>query len=61
MVCTKRYKKIMENYSNFEIGFRHFTNGTNRSGIIDKGRTWGINQNGNYKIDCRFNKGTIKK
>lgn len=40
------------------LGFSaFFLNRTNRSGIIkDAGVIGGLNQNGNYKIDCRFNR-----
>lgn len=59
----KNVRKHMENYSNLDIGFSTFyLNRTNRSGIIDKaGPIGGINQNGNYKIDCRFNKEELIK
>ena len=41
----------------FELGFStFFLNRTNRSGILDGGIIGGINQNGMYKINCRFNK-----
>jgi len=33
-----------------------FLNRTNRSGIINAGVIGGLAQNGNYKLDCRFNK-----
>lgn len=33
-----------------------YLNRTNRSGILDGGVIGGLNQNGNYKLDCRFNK-----
>ncbi|WP_083325139.1 DNA adenine methylase [Achromobacter xylosoxidans] len=33
-----------------------FLNRTNRSGILDGGVIGGLDQKGNYKIDCRFNK-----
>ena len=36
-----------------------FLNRTNRSGIIKAGAIGGKSQNGNYKIDCRFNKEKI--
>ncbi len=40
-----------------ELGFStFFLNRTNRSGIINAGVIGGIEQKGNYKIDCRFNK-----
>lgn len=38
-----------------------FLNRTNRSGIIKAGVIGGINQNGKYKIDCRFTKSTLIK
>lgn len=45
-------------HSDLEVGFAtFFLNRTNRSGIIDKaGPIGGLAQNGNYLIDCRFNK-----
>ncbi len=54
----KRVRENLNDYSELEIGFStFFLNRTNRSGIIDKaGPIGGINQNGNYSIDCRFNK-----
>ena len=36
-----------------------FLNRTNRSGIIKAGVIGGLQQNGNYKLDCRFNKERI--
>ncbi|MCG8541129.1 MAG: DNA adenine methylase [Clostridia bacterium] len=40
-----------------ELGFStFFLNRTNRSGIIKAGVIGGLNQSGNYKMDCRFNK-----
>jgi DNA adenine methylase len=40
-----------------DLGFStFFLNRTNRSGIINGGAIGGINQSGNYLIDCRFNK-----
>lgn len=39
------------------LGFStFFLNRTNRSGIIKAGVIGGLNQKGNYKLDCRFNK-----
>ena len=44
----------------FYLGFSTlFLNRTNRSGIISAGVMGGINQDGNYLIDCRFNKSDI--
>ncbi len=56
-----RQKQIRENVDDFdrlEVGFStFFLNRTNRSGIIDKaGPIGGMEQTGNYPIDCRFNK-----
>jgi DNA adenine methylase len=40
-----------------DLGFStFFLNRTSRSGIINGGAIGGINQTGNYLIDCRFNK-----
>jgi DNA adenine methylase len=46
-----------EQESLLSLGFStFFLNRTNRSGIINAGVIGGINQNGTYKIDARFNK-----
>ena len=49
---------ILDTHSSLEIGFStFFLNRTNRSGIIDKaGPIGGLSQQGDYPIDCRFNK-----
>lgn len=54
----KVIREQMNTYSGLEIGFStFFLNRTNRSGIIDKaGPIGGMNQEGTYSIDCRFNK-----
>lgn len=40
-----------------DLGFStFFLNRTNRSGIIDGGVIGGVGQEGNYPIDCRFNR-----
>lgn len=40
-----------------KLGFAtFFLNRTNRSGIIKAGVIGGLDQTGNYKLDCRFNK-----
>ncbi|MGB2580420.1 MAG: DNA adenine methylase, partial [Minisyncoccia bacterium] len=40
-----------------ELGFStFFLNRTNRSGVINGGVIGGLEQKGNFKIDCRFNK-----
>ena len=48
----------MDSYNSLEIGFStFFLNRTNRSGIIDKaGPIGGFSQQGDYPINCRFNK-----
>lgn len=47
--------------SSFDLAFSSFfLNRTNRSGIILKaGMIGGVKQDGNYKIDCRFNKKSL--
>lgn len=59
----KNIRKNLTDYSILEIGFStFFLNRTNRSGIIDKaGPIGGFKQNGNYLIDCRFNKESLIK
>lgn len=56
----KYQKKIYMNqkeYNKLQIGFATFyLNRCNRSGIIMAGPIGGKNQNGKYKMDCRFNK-----
>lgn len=54
-------QKIIQNnpdsYSSLEIGFStFFLNRANRSGILKAGVIGGRNQEGNWKIDARFNK-----
>lgn len=55
-----KQKKIQQNKEKaglLELGFStFFLNRTNRSGIINGGVIGGVEQLGNYKIDCRFNK-----
>jgi len=53
------YKRY-ECFSQLEIGFSTlFLNRCNRSGILNAGPIGGKDQNGNYKIDVRFNKRDI--
>lgn len=54
----KEIRENIRNHSSLEVGFStFFLNRTNRSGIIDKaGPIGGFDQQGNYPIDCRFNK-----
>lgn len=56
----KEMQKNKENVPLLELGFSTlFLNRTNRSGIISAGVIGGKNQNGNYKMDCRFNKNQL--
>lgn len=59
----KLQKSIQENKNKateFELAFSTlFLNRTNRSGIISAGPIGGYEQNGNYLMDCRFNKNNI--
>jgi len=50
-----------EHFSDFDLAFSSFfLNRTNRSGIILKaGMIGGLKQEGNYKIDCRYNKKSL--
>lgn len=56
----RKQKAIQSNKSKailLELGFSTFyLNRTNRSGIINAGVIGGVKQNGNYLMDCRFNK-----
>lgn len=57
------YNDDENNHSMIEVGFStFFLNRCNRSGIITKaGPIGGIEQKGQYKIDCRFNKANLIK
>lgn len=61
----KRQKLIQKNKQNenlLNLGFSTlYLNRTNRSGILNAGPIGGMKQNGNYKIDCRFNKEKLIK
>jgi DNA adenine methylase len=60
-----KQRKIQENkkcVSLAELGFStFFLNRTNRSGIISGGVIGGKKQNGDWKLDCRFNKPELIK
>jgi DNA adenine methylase len=67
-ITIENWKKFKEIHSNkkviplFDLGFAtFFLNRTNHSGIIDGGIVGGVEQKGNYKIDCRFNKENLIK
>lgn len=62
-ITIEEWKKQKDIYLNnnkkysLELGFAtFFLNRTNRSGILKAGPIGGYKQQGNYKIDCRFNK-----
>lgn len=59
----KKQKSIQSNKGKadlLDLGFSTFyLNRTNRSGIINAGVMGGIKQNGNYLMDCRFNKSDL--
>jgi len=59
-----KQKEIQKNKKKadlLDLGFStFFLNRTNRSGIISGGVMGGMNQEGEYKIDCRFNKEDLK-
>lgn len=56
----KQIQKDKENSDLISLGFStFFLNRTNRSGILKAGVIGGKEQNGNYKMDCRFNKEEI--
>lgn len=59
----RRQKEIQNNKKTadlLELGFSTFyLNRTNRSGIINAGVMGGVEQNGNYLMDCRFNKSEL--
>lgn len=60
----KSVQENQMNHTDLEVGFSLlFLNRTNRSGIVKKaGVIGGKNQDGKYKLDCRFNKnGIIEK
>lgn len=58
----KQVQVNKENATLLELGFStFFLNRTNRSGIISAGVIGGIEQNGNYLMDCRFNKSDLIK
>ncbi|CAM3832411.1 DNA adenine methylase [Flavobacterium gelidilacus] len=56
----RKQKEVQNNKQKadlLDLGFSTFyLNRTNRSGIINAGVMGGIAQNGNYLMDCRFNK-----
>lgn len=53
--------KVAGEYS-IELAFAtFFLNRTNMSGIITGGPIGGLEQKGNYKLDCRYNKESLKK
>lgn len=58
----KEIQKNKETANTLELGFStFFLNRTNISGIIEAGAIGGLEQKGNYKMDCRFNKEALIK
>ena len=59
----KQKEILKQDYASpIERGFAaFFLNRTNRSGILKGGVIGGLQQLGNYKLDCRFNKETLIK
>lgn len=61
----KKQKTVQANKDTaklLDLGYSTFyLNRTNRSGIINGGIMGGKNQNGNYLMDCRFNKADLIK
>lgn len=58
----RKIQNIKENCNLLDLGFSTlFLNRTNRDGILKGGVIGGKEQNGNYKLDCRFNKKEIIK
>ncbi len=59
----KKQREILlraDNKYSFELGFSTFyLNRTNRSGIINGGMIGGLEQNGVWKLDARFNKDNL--
>jgi DNA adenine methylase len=59
-LIQKEVQEHPERHSQLELGFStFFLNRTNRSGIIDGGVIGGKNQDGNWKLDARYNKGPL--
>ena len=59
-----KHKAIIKNketeHNLLKLGFSMlYLNRTNRSGILNAGVIGGLKQEGNYKLDCRFNKDKI--
>jgi len=56
----KEIQTRKQNADLLELGFStFFLNRTNRSGIINGGMIGGVSQDGDYLIDCRFNKSDL--
>lgn len=60
--CQVYIQRNQNEFSPLEVGFStFFLNRTNRSGIINAGVIGGLNQEGKYKIDARFNKDSLAR
>jgi DNA adenine methylase len=61
-IICKETQRNKDTASLLELGFSTlFLNRTNRDGIIKGGVIGGNNQDGDYKLDCRFNKEEITR
>lgn len=64
VAAWRRHRNIVDEakfHRKVDVGFSFFfLNRTNRSGIISGGVIGGYEQTGNWKIDARFNKETLK-
>ena len=57
---AKEIRNHPSNHSELELGFStFFLSRTNRSGILNGGIIGGVSQDGQWKIDCRYNKGEL--
>lgn len=60
--CISREREKVKNdpFSILNALYTLFMNRTNRNGIINAGPIGGLEQDGKYKLNCRFNKKTLK-
>jgi DNA adenine methylase len=59
-LAARETKRNASSSNLLDLGFAtFFLNRTNKSGILNGGIIGGLNQTGDYKIDCRFNKAEL--
>ena len=59
-IKQKEIRASSEKHDLLELGFAtFFLNRTNRSGVLNAGPIGGMSQNGDWKLDCRFNKSEL--